>query len=258
MRLAISRLKLSWRYDEVLRHPLLPTIFGGSPALLIVDMISDFEFDDADALFGNALKILEPLSALKRVMRARGTPVIYVNDELGHGSDQLRQDIDKLRVRSERASKVLDVLAPESTDHWIVKPQRSGFYATRLGNLLLSLNVSSVVVAGLTTDICVFFTAHDAYMRGYSLWIPSNCCAAVESSHHDDALNLIRRVAHADTTPVDRRLLRSRTRKRTSGVAERQANVIASTLASIKQLETQSSDVDLQKNSIGIEAYNRP
>ena len=207
-------LERSLLLSTAMKYSTLPANFGGSAALLIVDMISDFEFEDGDRLFKNALEILEPLSALKREMRARGIPVIFVKDELGDGSDQIARDIRRLGDRSERASRILDYLAPDKNDHWIVKPQRSGFYATRLGNLLLSLNVSSVAVAGLTTDICVFFTAHDAYMRGYSLWIPSNCSTAVEKAHHEEALKFLSRVADADTTPVDSGNSKSRVRTR--------------------------------------------
>jgi nicotinamidase-related amidase len=226
-----------------MKHSALPARFGRSAALLIVDMISDFEFEDGDRLFSNTLEILEPLAALKVNMRARGIPVIYVNDELGDGSDRLIEDIGKLGDRSDRASQILELLAPDGADHWIVKPQRSGFYATRLGNLLLSLNVSSVVVAGVTTDICVFFTAHDAYMRGYSLWIPSDCCAAVEASHHDDALSFIRRVADADTTPIDRPLMRAVPQTRTSGRRDRPSDVMVASVVSGTLPDGQTADI---------------
>jgi nicotinamidase-related amidase len=172
-------------------------------ALLVVDMISDYEFEDGEKLYPNTLNILEPLAGLKASLRLRGVPTIYVNDELGEGSNHLFDNLETLRSRSDKARTILDRLAPDAIDHWIVKPQRSGFYATGLGNLLHSLSISSVIVAGVTTDICVLFTAHDAYMRGYSVWIPANCSAAAENSHHEEALRFLARVAEADTRPVD-------------------------------------------------------
>jgi nicotinamidase-related amidase len=187
-----------------------PSLRNQGEILLIVDMISDFEFEDGDKLFSHTLSILEPLHQLKSSMQARGSQTVYINDELGQGGSSLSKDLLSLRRRSERAARVLDHLTPDSGDHWVVKPQRSGFYATGLGSLLLSLNVSSVVVAGVTTDICVFFTAHDAYMRGYPVWVPSDCTAAVETSHKEEALRFLSRVSEADTTSSAerRRLIR--------------------------------------------------
>ena len=80
----------------------------------------------------------------------------------------------------------------------MLKPQRSGFYETPLAVLLASMDVSDVIVTGFTTDICVLFTAHDAYMRGMSVRVPSDCTAAVEKEFHDAALELLKRVADVD------------------------------------------------------------
>ena len=63
--------------------------------------------------------------------------------------------------------------------------------------LLQSLRVSTLVICGVTTDICVLFTAHDAYMRGFRVFVPNDCCAAIELDHHTQALDLIERVADA-------------------------------------------------------------
>lgn len=187
----------------------LPTQMGPKPALLIVDLISDFEFEDGEILFDRSQAMIDELSQIKTELRTREIPVIYVNDELEESNGDIVKDIAHLRARSDRADSVLSRLLPTEDDHFVFKPQRSGFYATTLGNLLMSLEVTSVIVTGVTTDICVFFTAHDAYMRGYGVWVPENCCVAVEDSFHHDALSFIARVADADTTPL--KLTTSRT-----------------------------------------------
>lgn len=169
--------------------------------LLIIDMISDFEFEDGAKLFPRSLKVAENIAALKRRSKQSGIPVIYVNDAIDGGSMEPGEDIRSLEKRSSKAAEMLSILAPEDDDHLIIKPQRSGFYGTSLGNLLLSLNASTVVATGVTTDICVFFTVHDAYMRGYSVSVPSNCCTAVEDSHHREALRFLNRVTEARTDP---------------------------------------------------------
>jgi nicotinamidase-related amidase len=85
----------------------------------------------------------------------------------------------------------------------VLKPQRSGFYETPLSVLLASLEISRLIVTGFTTDICVLFTAHDAYMRGFDVLVPSDCTAAVEGEFHDSALKLMERVANVDTGSSD-------------------------------------------------------
>ena len=56
-------------------------------------------------------------------------------------------------------------------------------------------------VIGWTTDICVLFTAHDAYMRKFKVRVPSDCTNAIRPTHHSQALTFLRRVAEADVSP---------------------------------------------------------
>jgi nicotinamidase-related amidase len=188
----------------------LPDLDNVNSALLIVDLVSDFQFEDGEVLFERSQPIFDRIAKLKQHFEARKAPIVYVNDELEGSTGELSRDIDRLRSRSSEADYVLSRLSPRKGSHWITKPQRSGFFATGLGSLLLSLDVSSVIVTGVTTDICVFFTAHDAYMRGYSVSVPEDCCAAVDDSYHRDALKFLARVAEADTSPLTEHPLMAR------------------------------------------------
>lgn len=170
-------------------------------ALLLVDFVSDFNFEDGNRIFRRSRKAVMNAACLKRRLKNIGVPVIYVNDELGKGRIKFRETLGELENRSAEAAEIMSVIRPEEDDHWVVKPQRSGFYGTPLGSLLLKLGVNSVIIAGVTTDMCVLFTAHDAYMRGYSVRVPSDCCAALEDSHHDEALRFLERVADVDSSP---------------------------------------------------------
>lgn len=184
------------KYDELSAGP-----GHRDTALLIVDFVSDFDFEDGELLFRRSREAVRNAADLKNRLKRLNAPVIYVNDELGNGRNGLQDDLRRLENRSAKAAEIMSSIRPYEDDHWIVKPQRSGFYGTPLGNLLLSLGVNSVIVAGVTTDICVLFTAHDAYMRGYSVSIPSDCCAALEDSHHNEALRFLQRVADVDSSP---------------------------------------------------------
>jgi nicotinamidase-related amidase len=166
-------------------------------ALLIVDMISDFEFEDGEKLCPHAAAAAENIRELKIRAKRDCVPVIYVNDNYGRWNEDFRTLATRLSAGSDRGSRITEMLRPEENDLYILKPQRSGFYETPLSVLLQSLRVSNLIICGVTTDICVLFTAHDAYMRGFRVYVPSDCSAAVEVKFHTDALELMERVADA-------------------------------------------------------------
>lgn len=172
-------------------------------AVLIVDMISDFEFDGGNKLFDQAVQVAESIAEFKSRANDSGVPVIYVNDNFGKWHEDFGTYVSNTMNSSKKGRAIGEILRPDQDDLFILKPQRSGFYATALGVLLLSLDVSKVIVTGVTSDICVLFTAHDAYMRGYHVQVPSDCSAAIESEDHDLALKFLERVADADTTPSE-------------------------------------------------------
>ena len=80
---------------------------------------------------------------------------------------------------------------------WALDLPINAFYATPLDMLLRQLKCKRLVITGLATDNCVLFTAMDAYVRGYSLWIPEGCVAAERDDAHAGALDQMRRVMKA-------------------------------------------------------------
>ncbi len=169
-------------------------------ALLILDMISGFDFEDGDTLFPKALKAAENLSKLRDRARNAEVPVLFVNDNFGKWEQDFGEFVRSVKD-SEKGRRMIDLIGPQRGDYHILKPQRSAFYATPLEVLLLTLNVSELIITGVTTDICVLFSAHDAYMRGYKLRVPSDCAAAVDDAHHESALEFMARVVYAETRP---------------------------------------------------------
>ncbi len=164
---------------------------------MIVDMISDFEFEDGEKLCPHALAAAENIRDLKKRAKDHCMPVIYVNDNYGHWEEDFRSFAARIGSGSNRGRGITELLAPEENDLYILKPQRSGFYETPLSVLLQSLKISNLIICGVTTDMCVLFTAHDAYMRGFQVYVPADCSAAVEVKYHIDALELLERVADA-------------------------------------------------------------
>ena len=99
--------------------------------------------------------------------------------------------------------EIVKLLEPQSDDYYVLKPHRSAFYSTTLELLLRDLETTTLIVTGVTTDICVLFTANDAYMRGFDLVIPRDCVAAVKPAHTKQAMEFIKRVLKADTPSAD-------------------------------------------------------
>ena len=93
------------------------------------------------------------------------------------------------------------MLRPTPEDLSVLKPRHSAFYNTPLEFLLEELKVSSLIIAGLSTDICVLATAQDAYVHKFEVRVPSDCSAADTAAHEQAALDLMRRTMKADIRP---------------------------------------------------------
>src|SRR5437763_1019567 len=73
-------------------------------------------------------------------------------------------------------------------DYFLLKSKRSGFYATSLEILLQYLRARTLLLTGLTGDLCVLFTANDAFMRDYRLVVPADCVASRSTAANRRAL----------------------------------------------------------------------
>ena len=80
------------------------------------------------------------------------------------------------------------LLMPTESDLTVLKPRHSAFFATPLDLLLREMKAEELIVAGLAADMCVQFTTVDAYMHGYSVWVPSDCTAAESEDGKTHAL----------------------------------------------------------------------
>jgi nicotinamidase-related amidase len=169
-------------------------------ALLIVDMIGNFDHENGEELFRHALPAAGNISRLKEKAAAANVPVIYVNDNFGEWKHDFKATLEAARA-SERGKQIVDLIEPGPDDYHILKPQRSGFFSTPLDVLLASLKVSRLVITGAATDICVLATAHDAYMRGFEIIVPGDCTAAATDAQKSEALDLLSRIVDADTRP---------------------------------------------------------
>jgi nicotinamidase-related amidase len=180
-------------------------VLGKDSALLLVDVITDFNFEDGDKLFAQTKSMVPRLEEFHGRFHRAGLPVFYVNDppkSRSRSVDALLEEVSS----SDRGKFMLDAIGPSDRSLVITKPQRSGFFETDLEERLREVGAKRVFVTGVTTDICVLFTAHDAYMRKFSVCVPSDCSTAVEPEYHEEALRFLARVADVDVSPAVERI----------------------------------------------------
>lgn len=170
-------------------------------ALLLIDVINDLEFDSGAQLLTHALPVAGKLKALKRRAKEAGVPVIYVNDNFGKWQSDFKSVLKHCLEEDVRGKPVAEQLQPEEDDYFVLKPKHSGFFSTTLDTLLDYLQVKILILTGLTGDICVLFTANDAYMRDFHLLIPADCVASADADENRHALAHMQRVLKADTRP---------------------------------------------------------
>ena len=173
-------------------------------ALLLIDVINDLDFKHGKKLLEHALPMAERIAALKRRAREAGVPVLYVNDNFGRWQSDFNKILAHCIDEDSLGRPVAEMLRPEEDDYFVLKPKHSGFYSTTLDTLLDYLQARTLILTGMATDVCVLFTANDAYMRDFHLVVPADCVASSDPRESEHALHVMGDLLKADTTPSDR------------------------------------------------------
>jgi len=159
------------------RAPLADRSASGGMALLIIDMISTWDFKDADRIVRGAIAIAPRIGALKRRCARVGVPVIYVNDNRGRWRSEFRELVRASIDESETGAAIAKHLHPDDDDYSVLKPKHSAFYATPLDLLLRHLRVNRLLIGGVASDQCIVMSAAEAKMRDYEVIVPRDCVA---------------------------------------------------------------------------------
>ncbi|MGW4246244.1 cysteine hydrolase family protein [Nocardia sp. NPDC004722] len=179
--------------------PAQPADFPFDPntlALLVIDMQRDFLLPGG---FGESLgndvallrTVIEPLAALMATARAAGIPVIHTREghlpdlsdcppaKLSRGNPSQRIGdpgaFGRILVRGEYGHDIVDELAPLAGEVVIDKPGKGAFYATELSDVLARNGTRSLLVTGVTTEVCVHTTVREANDRGFECLVVSDC-----------------------------------------------------------------------------------
>ena len=170
------------------------------PALLLVDFVNTLEFEGGERLAKRAVAAARQTRRLKEQARTERVPAIYVNDHFGDWSASFEAVLDRVR-QSRHGARLAELLCPAAGDLSILKPRHSAFYGTPLRFLLDELGVDALVLTGLQAHICVLFSAHDAYLRRYRLWVPADCVASETARAERTAVGHMAEVTGADIRP---------------------------------------------------------
>jgi nicotinamidase-related amidase len=182
-------------------------------ALLIIDAINDLEFDEGARLLRSAVPMAKRIAALKARTTEAGIPTIYVNDNFGRWRSDFRRQVAHCLEDGVRGRDVVAHLVPDENDYFVLKPKHSGFYNTTLDLLLDYLRVRTLILTGMATDVCVLFTAADAFMRDFELVVASDCVAAITPEKHRAALAQMKTALRAEVATSSRIDLRALLRR---------------------------------------------
>jgi nicotinamidase-related amidase len=195
--------------------PALPnaiTIEPGHTALIIIDMQRDFlEPGGFGAALGNDVSRLgaavAPCQAVLAAARAAGLLVIHTRE--GHRPDLsdapptkvLRAPpglrigdpgpMGRILIRGEPGHDIIPELAPEPGEPVIDKPGKGAFYQTELELMLRNRGITTLLVAGVTTEVCVHTTIREGNDRGWRCVALADCCASYFPDFHAAALAMI-------------------------------------------------------------------
>jgi nicotinamidase-related amidase len=172
--------------------PIVVPVSG--TALLVIDVINDLAFDGSESIVAQAESMARPLARLKRRATAAGVPTIYINDNFGQWRSDFRRIVAHCTARSSPGHRVSTRLRPTARDYFVLKPKHSGFFDTTLDTLLESLRIRRVILTGIAGNICVLFTANDAYMREYKIFAPADCIVSNTAADNEHALRQIKTV----------------------------------------------------------------
>ena len=170
----------------------------------MIDLINAFDFEGARLLLSQTRKIGVKVRKLKARAKMRGHPVIYCNDNFGEWRSDFRAVLERCTADDKPARDLIQSIAPEAEDFFILKPKHSAFYETALESLLEDLKVRRLVLCGIAGDGCIHSTATDAHMREYDVVVARDGTASQTAARNRIALQHLEQAKYATLCSVNR------------------------------------------------------
>jgi nicotinamidase-related amidase len=169
-----------------------------STALILVDVLSSYEHEDAEPLKASVERTLPQMEALVEEARERDVLTVYVNDN----HEDWTQDRHTLMqtMRDGPNARLVEPLAPRDDVPFITKGRHSIFWETPLAYLLGRSGIEHLVLCGQVTEQCILYSALDGYIRHFEISIPRDACATIDPDLESAALHMMERNMHARIT----------------------------------------------------------
>jgi nicotinamidase-related amidase len=164
-------------------------------ALLLVDVINDFEHEDGDRLLESFRARHAGLVAALEQARAGGLTVVYANDTYGDWRGNGPALVE--RALAGRGGELVEAIAPDEDDCFVVKPRYSAFDHTPLELILRDRDVERLLLAGMSTEGCVAQTAIDGRELGFKITVLAKACATIDERVEQVALDYLEQVVGA-------------------------------------------------------------
>ena len=170
-------------------------------ALIVVDMLNEYDHEDAEVLVESVRAVLPAMRGLVERAQQEATPVVYVNDNYGDWGAGRPEIV--ARAIAGRAADLVEPIAPAEGTWFISKARHSIFYETQLEYLLREQGVERVVLVGQVTEQCILYSALDAYVRHFTVAVPCDAVAGIHGDLADAALRMMERNMRADVTKAE-------------------------------------------------------
>jgi nicotinamidase-related amidase len=159
-------------------------------ALVVVDMLSTYEHDDAETLTRNVRAVLPRISELvENAADDENVELIYVNDLYGEWNAGRAELLE--RVLGGEHRDLVEPIAPAEDVSFIVKARHSIFYETPLEYMLRQKEIGRLVLVGQVTEQCILYSALDAYIRHFDVVVPRDAVAHIHEDLADAALRMM-------------------------------------------------------------------
>jgi len=163
--------------------------------LLVVDILDDFGHDDGDALLASLRERARYVEATLTAARRAGVPLVYANDHHGVWDGDRRRLV--AMALDGPGGALIEPLAPDADDRFVVKPRYSAFDHTPLELILRELEVERILLAGAATEGCVVQTAIDGRELGFKITVLADACASPHERLEQVALTYLEEVVGA-------------------------------------------------------------
>jgi nicotinamidase-related amidase len=159
-------------------------------ALIVVDMLNPYGHQDAGLLTASVERVIEPLRRLVERARERDdVRLLYVNDNYGDFTAD-RDDLVRRALDGERPDLVEPILPPKGS-LFVQKVRHSAFYSSALDHLLRIKEVDTLILVGQVTEQCIFYSALDAYVRGFDIRVARDGVIPIDGDLGDAALRMM-------------------------------------------------------------------